>query len=441
MQLFLNSILFKKNKKDAFSTKNVMKYSKYNHIIKEKDKNLLYNSNSNCLIELDNETLEKIDKFNLGKEELELLCAKKVFVENDDFELNRIKFETHAARANTKSLNLTIVPTYYCNFNCTYCYEKDRKNISWNNGTKEAIIDFIEKNKPKVLNITWYGGEPLLKIREIKSFIKQIELLKLKTNYSIITNGYLLNKENIAILKDCKINDIQVTIDGLEEMHNKKRPLLNGDETFKKIISNLQLLNTDYPSVTLMVRVNTDMQSKESFPKLYHYLKTILSIKRLHIYPGIITDEDSLTINNDCLLDRLEATKFRLWLIEKHNINIGLYPIDRNECMARLHNSFIFGPEGAMYKCWLDVGKLDKSIGNIIDNQITNLKDYYNYVEGADQFSDKECIACSLLPICAGGCPYTRLNNAYKGGDKDVCLYAKGYLSEFIKLHYNEKIK
>ena len=77
-----------------------MQYSKYNHLIEFDGKKVLYNSNSNALIEIDDDFLAKIKNQDFNDKELKLLEGKKIFVVNDDFELNRIKFETHAARAN-----------------------------------------------------------------------------------------------------------------------------------------------------------------------------------------------------------------------------------------------------------------------------------------------------------------------------------------------------
>ena len=50
-----------------------------------------------------------------------------------------------------------------------------------------------------------------------------------------VTNGYTL-EEYIPVLKSGKIREIQVTLDGTETIHNKRRFLKSGAGTFDKIV-------------------------------------------------------------------------------------------------------------------------------------------------------------------------------------------------------------
>lgn len=63
--------------------------------------------------------------------------------------------------------------TEKCNLNCKYCYEnKNDKDISFNN--IKSLIDYEISQKNKYSIITFYGGEPLLKINLIKRTINYI---------------------------------------------------------------------------------------------------------------------------------------------------------------------------------------------------------------------------------------------------------------------------
>lgn len=419
-----------------------MKYSKFNHIINLNDKRLLYNSNSNALFEVDTDFMKRIKERNLSSEEEKLLIQKKVFVKNDDFELNRMKFETHAARSNKDLLSITIIPTYACNFNCVYCYEEDRPNINWSKDLQDSLFEYIKKQNCSKNQIAWYGGEPLLQIESIAEFSKRLIKANIDYTANMVTNGYLLDLKSIELLKNSKVDDLQITIDGNENTHNKKRPLMNGKATYSKIIQNIKLLEKHHPSVVLNIRVNVDKNNYEEFPIIYSKLRKELNLEKMFIYPGIIEDHNSSFKNHDCLMDRHDVVKLRKWLLQEHGINLGVYPEpNRHECMARMHNTFVFGADGEIYKCWLDINKKEKSIGNIIENKIDNLELFYNYVEGANQFEDKLCMECSLIPICAGGCTYTRLKNSYEKSNIDGCHLAKDYIEDLIKLHYYEKNK
>ena len=112
------------------------------------------------------------------------------------------------------------------------------------NETENSIINYLKKQITEhgleSLSLTWYGGEPLLEKNRIKSLGTKINKLGLTFfDNDIVTNGYLLNKENFKLLEDVGITNVQVTLDGLQETHDKRRPLKNGKGTFLKIIKNL----------------------------------------------------------------------------------------------------------------------------------------------------------------------------------------------------------
>lgn len=62
-----------------------------------------------------------------------------------------------------KTLSLTIAPTLECNFSCEYCFESHTKNIMSIEIQNEIYswVKVAAQDKMNV-NITWYGGEPLL---------------------------------------------------------------------------------------------------------------------------------------------------------------------------------------------------------------------------------------------------------------------------------------
>lgn len=58
--------------------------------------------------------------------------------------------------------NITIAPTMDCNFHCYYCFETPTKGLI-SNETIRRISKYISETKDaSVVNLTWFGGEPLL---------------------------------------------------------------------------------------------------------------------------------------------------------------------------------------------------------------------------------------------------------------------------------------
>lgn len=92
-------------------------------------------------------------------------------------------------------------------------------------------------------------------------------------NAHMITNAYLLDKAKSQKLKELKISAIQVTIDGLEKVHNERRPHKQNNDSFQRIVHNLDDLFSVYPEISIEFRVNVDKSNQSEYHRIYNYLK------------------------------------------------------------------------------------------------------------------------------------------------------------------------
>ena len=109
----------------------------------------------------------------------------------------------------------------------------------------------------------------------------------------IITNGYLMNSEVVQAFKRYKVKGVQITIDGLEETHNQRRPHCTNKDSFQVIIKNLTTLFEEYPEVRVSLRVNVDKSNEDEYHELYHFLKDRFGDYHINIHPGYVTDDFS----------------------------------------------------------------------------------------------------------------------------------------------------
>ena len=105
------------------------------------------------------------------------------------------------------------------------------------NKTIEYINDKTEKAKS--IYISWYGGEPLLRPDIIGNITKGINREGKQYQAAIVTNGYFLDKEMAIFLKEHNVTHAQVTVDGPPDIHNRRRCLPDGSDTFFKILKNV----------------------------------------------------------------------------------------------------------------------------------------------------------------------------------------------------------
>lgn len=414
-----------------------MKASKYNFFYQyDNESYLAYNSRSNSLAILDKENYNKycdfitlnkpIDDENFIKD----LKAGLFIIDDEIDELKILRFKMYRDRMNNISLGLTIAPTSDCNFRCIYCYEKNslrKKEMTLE--VEEAIIKFIENTTDTIrnMNISWYGGEPLMRFDIIERLSERIIKLCNEKNIdysaSIVTNGYFLNREILKKFEKYKITSVQITLDGPKEIHDKRRILVNGKGTFDRIFQNLITYKEDLPLISL--RINVDQTNKDSINSIFDMLKENDLLDKVTPYLGHVKSSNGCYVEDKCI-STCEYSSLTYDFQEYTNRGVRtFYPISRtNSCGADSLYSFVIDADGGLYKCWDDIGIKNKSVGNILDNKFINMVNV-NYMT-IDPTLHPTCSKCKYLPICMGGCPVNF-------GKKENCTYFKYNLEKYLK--------
>jgi uncharacterized protein len=176
-----------------------------------------------------------------------------------------------------------------CNLKCKYCGYGDfyddydlrtQKEMPFK--TARLFIDYIInywKNNPSVsteqyIYIGFYGGEPLLNIRLIKSivaYLKKIVLPYKKFQFGMTTNAILLNKH-----MDFLINNnfsLLISLDGNEFNHSYRVDNANRN-SFEKVLNNIELLREKHPSFfSTNVNFNSVLHNRNSVAEIFHFIK------------------------------------------------------------------------------------------------------------------------------------------------------------------------
>ena len=395
------------------------KFSKYNLIINDTPNSIIYNSKTNALALLDSDSYKKIADSIVSDVELydedlvKSLYENGFLIDEDVDELQELKYREANSRFDKSILSILIIPTSNCNFRCTYCYESEViRPSTMSEETQKALISFItEQLGPvRLLDVTWYGGEPLLRFDIVKKLSYQLKRLcesrGIEYKASMITNGYLLKSEVVGELNDLDIEYIQITIDGEEEVHNKRRPLRNGEGTFKNIIDNLCEVK-DFINADIAIRINVDRNNIHGIDTIIEALKGKGLYENVNCYVARVECEGNCLAEN-CFSPKefspIESTFARNNSKEaylKMPEQIG------NVCSADHVNSFIVDSDGALYKCWNEIGRKERSIGNI-DEGFINPSLAYEYLLYS-AIDDSRCKECKCLPLCMGGCPEKRI--------------------------------
>lgn len=129
-----------------------------------------------------------------------------------------------------------------CNFNCRYCFVNQHPN-HMTFQVAEDVCSWIIENAPGITpEIFFFGGEPTLRWDDIiVPLVKKYP----NFNYSITTNGFLLNKEKIDFLTENNFS-IMLSMDGDEETQSYNRnenSFFHLDETIPYLLKNIPNAN------------------------------------------------------------------------------------------------------------------------------------------------------------------------------------------------------
>ena len=318
---------------------------------------------------------------------------------------------------------LRISVTDRCNFRCVYCFEDNDtlESLSSNTLDIEQFMKWLEQYKKifqfKKLGVVFYGGEPLLS--EI-TFLNCLTHLKAWSNnnaidfhFSIITNGYLLTERLIKIMINSGLREVQITIDGPKEIHNKRRSLKNGEGTFNVIINNLKMILNC--GVKVALRINIDRHNAKSIGALMEILQKekIFPNNNLRVATGLVdpcpfkpewnkqfvpqTFKERVQFMKEAKIGMFSNVDDPNVLLKEHKLQFGL-------CHAKIDNYFIVGADGIIYTCYSLIGYKDGACGSIITGLTQKYSEFMYY---SDE-KVRKCLEekCPFVPICNGGCMY-----------------------------------
>lgn len=312
---------------------------------------------------------------------------------------------------------------YWSRFN--FLYESDKYGFLLYNTRTNALLSLTEKLYLSLREISQGGAFNKLS-NEVVNSLKKAKVIV-----------GLLDDDNFVVQKKF-VKSIQITIDGLPISHNKSRIHKSGNPTFDVIIKNILRVFSIIPDCHVIIRVNIHKDNKDDYPALYKYLTELFGGNNYSINMSYANDH-----GNGCKVACFTEKEKLLYiadLMRQHGFNkIDIYPcLQLGGCVATCANSFVVGPLGELYKCWVDVGVADKKVGSIFENKM-NLSLISEYAVGTDMFSDENCLQCSLLPICDGGCNLRRFEAKQKNEEFSLCPIDKDKIPLLLDLYYEQK--
>lgn len=365
---------------------------------------------------------------------------KQLFDEEKFFESTNTSFGASSSD-NERTLNLILLVYENCNFRCTYCYEKFEKN-AMSQKIMDSILLYIktrlknERDSFDRVQISWFGGEPLLNFQGIKYLSKKIITLcqefDIPYEADMTTNGFLLSPKIFKELVRLQVKSFQITVDGVAEYHDKLRVLKNGHPTYFRIMENLKGIRqvVTNPDVLIVLRTNVGKDNYNSMDAhIQQLVQNFQDDNRFYLYfhnIGNWGENENNILEKDIRRELTQKTLSYggqtlpfLWDLMADSI-----------CYAAKPNHFVIGSDGIVYKCTVDLYSKKNQIGCLKQNgemKINAEKESYwlnSPITG-------QCTECQLLPVCYNNrCPLKRLDS----NQALVCPENKELLEESVQM-------
>lgn len=397
-----------------------MKYSRFNILLDKGTYLLAYNTLSKAMVRI------KKEDFSIENS----LLIDKGFVTAEDEDLKLYKYFYLSRLFDNKNISVSIATTMACNLRCPYCFEEGNKsNEMMSEDVAEAIVKYLVAKRKHEINVTWFGGEPLMNFKVIEKISNSLKEHNVTFSASIITNGTLLTDDMIRKLTHFSINSIQITLDGEQEQHNAKRFFANGKGTYLHILENVDNL-LRLSDIRVVLKVNLDKENILSYEKLCKEIKKrygdYIDKKRVIISHNFVRNRNNFKGCENCLSEEEYFDRFY-----DNNKAINYISNIAAPCPLRSRSDFAIGPDGNIYKCLEFLGNKKKTVGNILSYDI-NVKNQACYALDFIPFDDNKCCNCEILPLCGGGCPIDR-ESAIKQHQQVHCSVLKKRIRQIIE--------
>ena len=379
---------------------------------------------------------------------------KYLFDEVYQNKMNELNVRVKSILQPSKTLEITLILDLKCNMKCVYCYEAAlNKENEQTKLDKKHIIDFIsmqwEKGNYELLRINILGGEPIMphNIEYLNKLVNEIHQIGIPVSIIITTNGLTIS-EYVESITSWKVKQIQVTLDGVEGIHNLRRIPCERRNGFRDIITGISMLIEK--GIFVNIRVNVDKNNAAGLPDLARYFisqswqKSFYSV---YIYPITMSGrKDYVVNNNEAIILNLVLNVLNELPIDLRNVyNLDFYgiiyidyiidgrqPLIISKFCGATNGQYVIQNDGYVRTCWwaLDVNKF------IVANLLSN-SHYKQYEDNFNDFMNRSvlkmhrCVSCKFKFICGAGCVYKEWKNRntlYYGNCSEFDTLISAYL-------------
>lgn len=325
--------------------------------------------------------------------------------------------------AQQENAKVVLMLTFDCNLRCIYCYSRGGETKESLEINKMISVIDSEKKESNSDYLDFYlvgGGEPFLKIIEIKKIVSYAERYFKTVVIHVVTNGTFDDSTLEWLINRGKNNHVRISYDGV--MQNIHRPRADGSPSSSIVEKNIKaLVANKVPVIVQCIVTNLSLDSmRNTISKIAD-----MGIDVIKIEPALATDVSRA--NKDLspnptkyasMLNNIIMFVANSGMSLKIDTGFFTRPATGYYCGISSGNKIIT-PHGLVTSCVEVARPNDPYAESIIYGEVkTNrlkierlkldiLKSLHfkNYKGG--------CFSCNLRYLCLGGCP---MSNIWQNG-------------------------
>ncbi|MGB9679356.1 MAG: thioether cross-link-forming SCIFF peptide maturase [Thermoanaerobacteraceae bacterium] len=310
-----------------------------------------------------------------------------------------------------------------CNLRCKYCFASTgdfkggRKLMDFETGKK--AIDFLIKSsgKRRVVEVDFFGGEPLLNFDVVKQLVEYGKEQAKKNGkiikYTITTNAVLLDDEKIKYFNETFTN-VVLSLDGRKEVNDNMRVRIDGSGTYDVIAPKIKKFVESRGKKEYYVRGTFTAKNLDFAADALHIAD--LGVYEVSVEPVVEKENKDYTLKEEHLekifseYDRLaeeyikryeEGNPFSFYHF-KINLDNGPCIRKRLQGCGAGFEYIAVTPDGEIYPCHQFVGIDEFKMGDL-EHGIVEKEMQQNFIE-SDIYKREECTKCWARFLCSGGC-------------------------------------
>jgi len=326
-----------------------------------------------------------------------------------------------------------------CNLECSYCYYLDTARLykyphqfRMSGALLEMYIrQYIAASPGPVVLFVWHGGEPTLAGLDFYHHAMELQKRYLPQGWTcwnnLQTNGILLDDEWCSFLAGAHF-DVGLSIDGTRWLHDAYRKDRHGLGTYERVVASARRLQSHGIQPELLCAV-TSAVAKEPI-SVYQALRN-LNTGWIQFIPIVRRAPDGQMTSESVTGEaygRFLCTVFDEWIHhDLGKLDVQLFAEmslvwaggTTNLCWMAptCGRVLIVEHDGGVYACDHFVTP-EHRIGNLETSSLSELVDAPIQRRFGDDKQDRlpaQCLSCSWLMVCNGGCPKDRFVLAEDG--------------------------